>query len=83
MANVTIAPKTWKLVFDATTNGSFRVINFKGKALRATALPTSGGVTISIDEHGPSELFSHVSDGVSSLYVYNGSDRTGVVERDI
>ncbi len=81
MANTTIAPKTWELVFDADTDGSFKVVNCNARLLRATSLPTGGGITINSGEHGASEIFTNVSDGVNSLYVYNSSSVPGRIER--
>jgi hypothetical protein len=85
MANIVVAPGTWVEVFDANTDGSFRIVRCKAKLLRKSSVPldSSEGLTIECSEDSPSETFTYVSDGVNALYVYNKSESTGLVERDI
>lgn len=84
MANINVQPETWTLIFDESTDGSFRLINFRGRLLRATSTPSgAGGITVHSDKTAPSEMFSYASDGTTSLYVYNKDTHVGLVEKDI
>jgi hypothetical protein len=82
MASLTVQPNVWTELYGATDAGSFRVVNFSAKVLRAAALPTGNeGLTITLEE-GPSSVFTFNGDGINSLYILNMSDKAGSVEKD-
>ena len=83
MANIVVQPKTWAIVFDKDTDGTFRTQNFKAKVKRATAEPTDGGMEIESSDHGLGQEYSNVSDGTNALYIYNRSTNVGIVQVDI
>lgn len=83
MADIQVNPGEWIELFDENTSGVFRVYSMSARVLRATSLPTEGGVSLDCDEKNPSGLLLNNADGVLKLYIFNSGRTPGYVEKDV